>query len=185
MYSRPWKWTNQRERAARLIAEDEKPDREIAGIIGVNPLTLWRWRASPEFMQRVEGFVSEYRARIRRSGIAVLENRIAKLADIQWRMDQVIAERAKAYGKPEIPGGSSGLVAMETKGIGSKGEFRIVEEYKVDAALLREYREFLKEGAQQLGQWSENKGDSAATDRLQELIEIARRGPAQSSETKE
>ena len=180
----PWKWTEQRELAAKLLAEDKLSDEEIAKRIGINDATLWQWRKKPEFTARIDQYVNEYRARIRRSGIAVVENRIAKLAAMEQRMERLIAARAAAYAAPEIPGGDTGLVVKEIKGIGSKEDFRIVEEYKFDKGLANEYREYLKQAAQDLGQWSE-KGEAAGADRLNELIEIARNGSAKAKPVEE
>ena len=151
----PWKWTKQRELAADLIAEDRLSDREIAKEVGVTPPTLYFWRAKPEFAARLDKLVERYRidrekdrARIRNSGIAVIENRVARMQDIERRMMRLIEARATAYVNPEIPGGDTGLVVEEIKGIGSGDKFETVYEYKTDSALLRELREYNKQVSQ-------------------------------------
>ena len=181
---RPWKWDQRRELAAKLIAEDQLPDIEIAKRIGISFVTIYDWKARPEFTARVDALVNDYRARIRRSGIAVVENRISRLQDIERRMARLIEARAAAYARPEIPGGDTGLVVEEIKGIGSGDKFETVYEYKTDAALLRELREYNKQVSQELGQWAEagNEGRNQALDFLKVLDQQMKAGPAKTEE---
>ena len=180
----PWEWTNQREEAARHVADDILPNREIAARVGINDTTLYYWCQRSEFMERVNKLVADYRARIRRSGIAVIENRVARLQDIERRMARLIEARASAYANPEIPGGDTGLVVEEIKGIGSGEAFRTVYEYKTDAALLRELREYNKQVSQELGQWAEagNEGRNQALDFLKVLDQQMKAGPAKTED---
>ena len=183
----PWQWTKQREDCAKLVADDLLPDREISKRVGISDITLYEWRKKPEFMARVDSIVSEYRARIRRSGIAVVENRIAKLAEMEQRMQRLIEARATAYANPDIPGGDTGLVIKRVKGIGALKQFRVVEEYEFDKGLANEYREYLKQAAQDLGQWAadSNEGKNAALDFLKTLEQQMKNGPAKTEENEE
>jgi len=179
----PWKWTNRRERVARLVAEDILPDREIAKKGGINPSSLYIWRTKPEFMARVDQLVSEYRKRVRSTSIAVVENRIARMVRRLEQFAQVEAERARVYGgeqfKDVIPGGGTGIVSIRRYRQSTDpttGRKRNIPITAVDTDLVNTEMAILKQAAQELGQWQE-KSDSAGTDRLNELIEIARMGP--------
>lgn len=163
----PWAWTKQRETAARRVAEDSISDRAIAEEIGVAQHTIYIWRQRPEFMARVDQYVNEYRARIRRSGLAVVENRVRKLEKVARYMEELMEKRLADHGSP--------IIVRQVKGIGSGDSFREVEEFPTDTGLLREYREYLKQVPQDLGQWQE-KAESAGDDRLGELIDIVKRG---------
>ncbi len=75
--------------------------------------------------------------------LAIRENRIAAQEDRHKRLQMVMHERARSM--PEVPGGKSGLLTRDGKGI-----------YKVDGTLLAEFREHEKQIATELGQWQEN-----------------------------
>jgi len=170
--------------AARLVAEDQLSDAKICEKIGISEVSLWKWKGKPDFSARVDKYISEFRSRIRRSGIAVVENRIARLQDIERRMARLIEARAAAYARPEIPGGDTGLVVEEIKGIGAGDKFETVYEYKTDAALLRELREYNKQVSQELGQWAEagNEGRNQALDFLKVLDQQMKAGPAKTED---
>lgn len=149
-------WTGAREKAAALLAEDRLSDEEISTDCGVTRQTLARWKQAPEFQARIDTLVSEFRARVRRRGIAILERRVAALQDRWERLQQVIQERAEEL-DGECPGGSTGLLTRQLKVIGRGEDAREVEEFSVDTGLLKELREHEKQAAQELGQWTERK----------------------------
>ena len=160
-----WKWTGRRIEAARLIAEGEMSLEAIAKKCGVSRPTLDTWRRREPFQERIQQFLSAYCA----SGFAVVSRRIQKLTRLVVNADRelelletVKAERAKMYNKPNIPGGATGLVVTEFKGVGGGENFQLIPEHPVDTGLLqaitsmrREQRETLKQAAQDLGQFSE------------------------------
>lgn len=152
-----WKWTKQRERAAALAAADRLTDREIAQQININPRTLGRWKSAPEFAERIARLVAEYRAAVRRHGIAILENRVAALQDRWQRMHQVIEERSADPDMAEVPGGQTGLVVHQVKGVGTGDAFQLVDLYLIDTGLLAELRAHEQQAAKELGQWTERK----------------------------
>jgi hypothetical protein len=80
---------------------------------------------------------------------------VKALGDRWNRLRQVIAARAADPDHAKAPGGDTGLLVRKLKQIGSGESARTVEEYEVDAALLREAREHEKQAAQELGQWNE------------------------------
>lgn len=147
-----FRWTARRERAATLMAEGELTVDEIAEQCEVNRCTLYEWKANAEFRARVGELVDEIRAAIRSSGHAVIENRVASQKDRFRRMQQVIAERAKAPEMADVPGGKTGLLCRDIKSI---GDGATVDVFSVDTGLLKEMRELEKHTAQELGQWTE------------------------------
>ena len=98
----PWKWTKKRELAARLVAEDELPDCEIAQKVGVSQPTIYVWRAKPEFMARVDELVAAYRKQIRITSIGLVENRIARMDRELELLKQVEAERARVLRRGSV-----------------------------------------------------------------------------------
>jgi hypothetical protein len=91
--------------------------------------------------------------------LAVRDNRLAAQQDRHNRMRLVMEERAADMA--EVPGGKSGLLVRQIKQIGNGDSAREVEEYKLDAGLLSEFREHEKQIAQELGQWQEGTSGPA------------------------
>lgn len=150
-----FKWDETREQAALLIAQDELTDTKIAENLGVARRTLGSWKENPEFSERVQSHLNEIRAYIRSHGISIIENRVAALQDRWERMKRVIAERAESPEMQDVPGGKTGLLVRQLKKVGAGADAEMVEEFAIDAALLKEMREHEKQAAQELGQWSD------------------------------
>jgi hypothetical protein len=150
-----WKWTEQRENAALLVAHDISSDVDIAREVGVNPTTIYAWKAAPEFQERVEQHLAATRDAIRKSGIAVIENRVARKQADWERLEIIRQTRATAaQGDLEmlLEGGATGLVIRKIKSVGSGAATQIITEYAIDTALLTE-RDRLEEAvARELGQ---------------------------------
>lgn len=68
-------------------------------------------------------------------------NRLESLEELRRRMEMVISERAAAH--QDVPGGRSGLVAVEEKRLGSGENTRDVTIARFDSGLVREMREVL------------------------------------------
>lgn len=68
-------------------------------------------------------------------------NRLETLEELRRRMEMVISERAAAH--QDVPGGRSGLVAVEEKRLGSGENTRDVTIARFDSGLVREMREVL------------------------------------------
>lgn len=146
----PWRWNAAKRRAAVLLAEDELTDAEIALECNTSRTVLWRWKRAEEFAAQVRAHVAELGAAAGRYAIARKQRRIRTLDDRWRRLHQVIEERAVAHAG--APGGSTGLLVRRVRSVGSGEAQQIVEEYELDAALLREAREHEKAAALELGQ---------------------------------
>lgn len=153
-----FKWSDKRENAAMLVAQDEKPDREIAALIGVSEMTLERWKKHPEFRARIDSLLVEIREAVRKKGIAQKHRRLQNLNRRAELMERVIDERARQHpsiddlGASPAAGASTGLMVLTRRYLPGGG---IVEEWAVDTGLLKELRETEKQAAQELGEWVE------------------------------
>lgn len=96
-----WRWTEGRERAAALVAEDAVSDEQIAADLGVTRRTLTTWKQHPEFAARVDEHLAAFRRRVLRKGFALRERRIDALNGIatdllaQLRADDYLADEVK------------------------------------------------------------------------------------------
>jgi hypothetical protein len=74
--------------------------------------------------------------------------------DARWhKLQQVIAERADDPSMAKVPGGTTGLLVREIRSVGSGPTAKLIPEYNLDAALLKEMRAHEQQAAQELGQW--------------------------------
>ena len=198
MKNEAFEWFPKRDQAAIDVARDQETDAQISASLGVSAVTLWKWKQHPAFQQRVEQHRAEFRAVIRRRGIAVIENRVERL-DRDWRKMRAViesrAEEAKSQraanealieealrlgsDKRQIaklegelpyiaPGMESGLVVRDYRG---NGPF-IREVFAVDTALLAEIRAHEQQAAKELGQWVEKQQSDIGGDSLTLLRKV-------------
>lgn len=147
------KRTVKTELAAQLVAEGQLSEVEIAKEVGVALATIYNWKKLPEFRAMAEEFLSAFRDRIRRKGIAVLERRVQRL-DRRWeKLHQVIDERAADPRLRDVPGGTTGLIVHNVKGVGRGDDFQLIDLYEVDTGTLAEIRAHEQQAAKELGQW--------------------------------
>ena len=151
-----WAWDKTRYKAARMVSLGGLTNDEIGKRLGVSARQIQRWKATPEFAREVDHWVGEWRKRVKESGAAVKEVRLARLNRRLALMDQVVRERAaKLAGK--APGGSTGLVICQLKSIGAGDESQVVEEFLVDTGILREMRLHEEQVAHEMGDWVDRK----------------------------
>jgi hypothetical protein len=134
-----------------LIAEGSLSFEQVAKRVGVSAWALWSWRQRPEFCLLVKQRLEFYRAEALTHGIALREQRIRALNDRWQRMRRLIDARAKDMA--DVPGGDTGLLVRKVRGIGDGSNFRQVDWYEFDHALLRELRAIEEHVAHELGQW--------------------------------
>lgn len=155
-----FQWTSGKEEAALLVAFDELSDEAISAKVGISRRTLNDWKNAEPFQKRVESHLAAYRAKVRKRGIAIVENRIAHLQRRHDLMNQVIADRSQSPEMADVPGGKTGLMVHNVKSVGAGENAERVDLYEVDAALLKELREHERQAAQELGQWTEKREHS-------------------------
>lgn len=83
-------------------------------------------------------------------GLALKAKRVARLKTMIARMETLIADRAEEM-EDEIAGGGTGLLLRDYKGEDGRAIYREA------TALLKEYREYLKQIAIEVGEWTEKK----------------------------
>jgi len=170
---KPFRWTEVSEQAVGLLASDELNDEEIAARVNVNRRTLTRWKLHPEFAAALADIVRAAGDVSMQFSIARRVNRIRQL-DKRWRACQQIAEeRGNAPEMQNVPGGKTGYLVHRIKSVGSGPAAQVVDEYELDAALLREIREHEKQAAQELGQWIDKKDVTSDGKRITEFISMA------------
>ncbi len=150
-----FQWSTAKEQVALDLAHDELTHAEIAEKAGISPSTLYEWNRHADFVARVEENRAEIWAAIRKHGIAVRENRVRALNDRWRRLRATIEARAADPAMAGVPGGKTGLLVHNVKGVGKGEDFQLIDLYEVDTGLLRELREHEKQAAQELGQWAE------------------------------
>lgn len=165
----PWIWTNNREKAALLISQGNKTSDEIAKLCNVTYQGLYKWQRDPDFKARVAEHNERFHNAVMNQGIAMKTHRIHALNHRHGLMNKVIEERGEDMS--EIPGGKTGLLVRQLKGIGKGKDFREVEEYAVDTGLLKELREHERQAAIETGTW-DHQADKLPGNSISNKIEI-------------
>ena len=168
--------------AARLVAEDDIGDRAIARRCKVHTATLERWKLTEPFRLRVAEYRTALAAVIMSESIAARVNRVKALDDRWLRMQRVIRERARSKELRQVPGGKTGLIKRDVKGVGKGADFQLIDVYEVDTGLLSELRNHERQAAQELGQWIEKHSvdGEELNARIRRLMgELADRGEAE------
>jgi hypothetical protein len=144
----------------------------IAEKLGINRKTLERWRKIAEFRARVKSITEAAQKKALEHAIANKYRRLSFLNELWLGLRQVIDARAIDPAMQRAPGGKTGLLVRRLRSIrvpkgfedvalvdrntltrGSKTTFRVIEEFKVDAALLRSARRLEELAAREMGQW--------------------------------
>lgn len=142
---------------ARLVAEDMLTDEQIAAQMGIGRTTLHRWKQTTGFQALVDKHLEAQHAAVVAVGIANKRQRVNALNDRWRRMKRVIAERAADPYLTTVAGGATGLIVRQLKGVGQGKDFQLVEEFGLDATLLREMRAHEEQAAKEMGQWVEKQ----------------------------
>lgn len=149
--TKPYQHTEEREQAAQLLAEDRLTDQQIAEKLSIGRATLSEWKRVPEFAQRVNEVVAIHANRALNFGLARKERRLRVLNELHDGILQVIDERGADQELAAIPGGKTGLVVKNLKGIGKGEDFQIVETYEIDTGAIKELRAIQEQVVKELG----------------------------------
>lgn len=162
-----FEWTAAREQAARLLAEGELADAEIARRVGFKRDALAVWKRNPVFAARIQAIIAELAEVARTRSIGRREDRVEAYQQRWALLKQIMAERAADPAMQAIPGGKTGLMVIkESEGVavkdpanpnGPEKAVAVPTEVAVDTGLLKELREHEKQAAQELGQWTEKR----------------------------
>lgn len=145
--------------AARLIADGTETLTSIAEQVGITPKALSSWRRKPAFMDVVDAYRRRIEAEVMNQGIAVKANRIKALNAQFERIEKVIAARAADPEIGDAPGGKSGLLAHDVKGVGAGPAAQVVDVFEFDSALDKARSDILQQIAKEQGGQFEDKKD--------------------------
>lgn len=135
--------TERQQKAARMVAEDERTDQQIADEIGINKVTLERWKQRPDFAAAVTAQREAFRDRALTEGFADKRARLKALDGLAQDIYRQVAVRGTA----DDP--TAGLYREEVK-IASNGE---TVSYQVfDKALLDSLRGLFDDIAKEVGE---------------------------------
>jgi transposase-like protein len=168
----PFEWTEKREQAAVLLAEDELTVKEVAEKVGISVRQLFAWKANPAFKARIDEVVKEFGAMAGRYAVGRVARRMQSYNATVHGIQRVIAERAADPSMAGVPGGQTGMLVRQIKGIGQGDAFREVHEYSVDTALLKELRDTLRQAAVESGQWTEKKDVTSGGEPLTLIVGV-------------
>lgn len=158
-------WTEQKLRAISLMADGRYDNKEVSQMVGITEKVLRHWQNNSIFQARLNDAIEEYKARILNATIAQKHYRIASLQERHSLLNQVLLQRQKQtdpssqFYNPifaDVPGLDTGLVlpSLGSTKIGMH-DYIITHDYKLDTALLNEFRAIEKQAAEETGQWSE------------------------------
>jgi hypothetical protein len=157
-------------------------------------ITLYRWRAKPEFQARIDELVKVRRDAIRKSVFASAEHCAAEIERNYKLLQEVEAERARVYGEDQfrkaIPGGHTGKVVITRYRLitdPATGKKQNVPIVAIDTQTEMVKLAMLKQAQQHLGQWDAeySEGRNQALDFLKVLDQQMKAGPAKTEEPEE
>jgi hypothetical protein len=155
--------TLKQQTAVDLLVRDDVSDEAIAGQLGINPVTLYRWKKRPEFIVAMDAARRDLANKLRIETIATKQFRIDAQVK-RWQDLEAIRTARKADKDLEkFPGSETGFVNAELKlvkvvdttedgGI----SYREFWAHSFDRPLFDAYLAVEKHIAQETGQW-ENK----------------------------
>jgi len=94
------------ESAAILAAEDELSDNEIAQHCGITRRTLMRWKKQSAIQQKIDEHLRLSKQNSERQMIVERQMRIADMAVMLQKLEDIIRERAKSPEMRGVPGGT-------------------------------------------------------------------------------
>lgn len=114
-------------------------------------------------MEVVEDLRQRMLESLKRRAISHAEVRVARLNKDWLKLQRVFEARATAPEMQDVPGGETGLLVRNVKGVGQGDKFQLVDVYEVDTASLKELREMEQQAAKELGQWVERNASEVTT----------------------
>lgn len=149
-------------KAARLLAEEELSQQQVAKRIGVSEYAICRWKRNyPAFANLVETYRVRLRSDVLDRGIARKEIRLKKLAGMHARIERVIAKRAE-YAEDDpafinVAGADTGLITLDRVCIGGGQHGEFVDKFSVDHDLIKRHNEILEQVAKEKGEFEPDK----------------------------
>lgn len=116
-----------------------------------------RLLTNADLRSRVEELRAEYHRVTLAYQLADRNERVKGLQDMADRLCRLVEARSKSPEMANVTGGDTGLVVADLKMIGFGENAQLVKEVRVDRGVLQEYREYSKQIAQEVGQWSDGR----------------------------
>lgn len=123
---------------------------------------------------RVEEIKRSIAARLTDCSIREVDARVRALQDRWDRLNRIVAARAADPDIRRAPGGETGLLVRTLRQLGRGEESQIIEEFALDAGLLKELREHERQAAQELGQWAERTEHTGEVTLIVQRLKAAR-----------
>lgn len=136
-----FKWDERREKAAVLLAADEETDETIAKACKVSRQALAEWKRAPEFQARIAEHVEDFRKRVYSTGFADKAKRVRALNAVAGAL--LTQMQSADY---------QVLLKMTDDGEAI---------YGFDRDRIREFREYLSDIAEEMGDRQARGGASA------------------------
>lgn len=141
-----------KEKAAQLIAKGDLAIEDVAVAVGVNRDTLCEWHKEPEFVARIAQLQQRIKDKLETLLISQKFYRQLCLQEQLFSLQTIRDARAAKLNVPADQGGESGYMVRKLRMIGSGENAREVEEFVVDTAFAKEYRDTLRHAAEEAGQ---------------------------------
>lgn len=157
--------TLKQQTAVDLLVRDDLVDGEIAKHLGINPVTLYRWKKLPQFIAAMQAAKQDLAEKLRLETIATKQYRIDAQVERWKALEAIRAARKTDPQLSKFPGSSdSGFVTAELKLVkivdetadGGGVSYREFWAHAFDRGLFDAYLAVEKHIAQETGQW-ENK----------------------------
>jgi len=132
------------------LAADSLSIPQIAQKLGTSDSSIDRWKKVPEFQARIHETLAAFRAKALECGLARKQRRLAVLSSLCDRLLLIVTERGASPEKKSVPGGSTGLVKVTWKQLGTSDQRQLVTEYRANTALSAEIRLTLKQVAREV-----------------------------------
>ncbi|MDP9364207.1 MAG: hypothetical protein M3Q10_08275 [Chloroflexota bacterium] len=146
-------------RAVVLIAEGGKVYQQIADELGITRECLWRWRKEPQFAAALDDLRALLEEETRAYAVANRHDLLEGLTERRERLLRIVAEREEYHRNHETvhPGATTGYLVKTHKVVGTGAYATTVEEWAVDAGLVKSLNETEKQGAVLAGIWTERQ----------------------------
>jgi hypothetical protein len=138
--------------AAQLIVEGKLTRREIGEVVGVSARHLQNWAKKPDFQEMIENARLVYSKRFLTEGLAQRGRRLLVLNQVHEKVLDAVTERANSDDMQNVPGGTTGMVAKQIKGIGKGDDFAVIETYSIDTPVVKSILEIHNAVREELGE---------------------------------
>lgn len=152
--------TFQETRLAEMLAEGINSELDCRRTTGISKPRLAELKMDADFMDVVDAMKAEFATKVMAYGLARLEVRLLRLNERAALVDRLLSQRAEqtdpsspfyVRGAEKVPGADTGLIVPTLKTIGRGDNQQTIQEWTIDAAVLREIRDIELQAAKEVG----------------------------------